>query len=283
MTWQLYTAICVLTLSVSILLQRILLHKYKTDPVAFSVVFQTITGIILTGIAIASGFDVAGLGSVWLAATAAIIFYGVGTVIYAKTLQLVEASAFSVLFATQAVWIMVLGLVLFGEHITMLQIIGTLLIFTSVLILVKNVRALALEKGTIYGLFTGLLFGVAITCSAYVGRHMDTLTWAALSFFGSAAVSLLIKPSIMHNLKPMFKNAVLLRLLLLGLFYSIGSATMLFAYKYGTLTLVSPLRQTGIIVTVLLALLFLKTERTRIGRKLAAAVICFAGVVLIVI
>ncbi len=283
MTWQLYTAISVLGLSVSVVLQRILLHKNKADPVAYSALFQLITAVIITIFALYNGISFAGLGTVWLVATICIVFFGLGTVVYAKTLQYVEASAFSVLFATQAVWIMILGLVLFNESITSLQIAGTLLIFASVTLLIKNIRKLKLDKGTLYGLLTGLLYGIAITCTAYVGRHTDTVTWAAISFYGGALVSLLVRPSAITKIRPMLKGETLTRLLLLGLFYAIGSTTMLFAYKYGTLTLVSPLRQTSIVITVLLALVLLKPERNRIGRKLLAAVLCFIGVALIVI
>lgn len=283
MSWQIYTVITVLGLSVSILLQRVLLYKYKTDPVAYSALFQLITALIITGFAVFNGVSFEGLASIWLVALICILFFGIGTVVYAKALQYVEASVFSVLFATQAIWIMILGILLFNENITVLQIIGTALIFASVLLLIKNITALALDKGTFYGLLAGLLYGIAITCTAYVGRHMDTLTWAALSFYGSAIVSLMVRPSAIYKMKPMLTGKVLSRLLLLGVFYAIGSVAMLFAYKYGTLTLVSPLRQTGIIVTVLLALLFLKAERNRVARKIIAATICFIGVVLIVI
>jgi len=283
MNWQLYTAISVITLAVSILLQRVLLHNDKTDPVAFSVVFQAITAVILSIFALYSGIHFDGLVAVWPAALTAMLVFGVGTIVYAKTLQRVEASAFSVLFATQAVWMMVLGLLLFGEHITTLQIIGTLLIFASVGILVRNARAVTLDAGTVYGLFTGLLFGIATTCAAYVGRHTDTLTWVAISFYGSALISLLAKPSVLGALGPLLKRAVLLRLFLLGVFYAVSAATMLFAYKVGTFTLVSPLRQTSIIATVLLALLFLRPERTGVTRKLIAAAVCFVGVMLVVL
>ena len=58
---------------------------------------------------------------------------------------------------------------------------------------------------------------------------------------------------------------------------------MLFAYQLGTFAIVSPLRQTSIIVTVLLALLLLPAERNRIGRKLLAAALCTLGVALVMI
>ena len=120
MTWQIYTVITVLGLSVSVLLQRVLLHKNKTDPVAYSALFQLITALIITVFAIYKGISFEGFASIWLVALMCVLFFGVGTVVYAKTLQYVEASAFSVLFATQAIWIMVLGILLFNESITII-------------------------------------------------------------------------------------------------------------------------------------------------------------------
>lgn len=283
MTWQLYTAISVLGLSVSIILQRILLHKHKTDPVAYSVLFQLFVAVILMVVSLMVGFSLEGISDVWLVATACIVLYGVGTVVYAKTLQRVEASAFSMLFATHAIWVMALGLLFFNESLTILQIIGSILLFVSVGMLAKNIKSIFTDKGTVYGLTTGVIFGLAITSWAYVGREVDTLSWAAISFVGSSFVSFLVSPMSYKKMAPMLKGAVASKMVLLAVFYSIGSTAMLFAYKYGTLTLVSPLRQTGIIVTTLLALLLLVQERNRIAIKITAACVSFAGVVLLVI
>lgn len=283
MSWQSYIVITVLFLSVSIILQRILLHKHKTDPVAFSTVFQGLVGSLLVVPVFVNGFSVEGYESIWFFALLSILCYGIGTVVYAKTLQVVEASVFSVLFATHAIWVMVIGVMLLDESLTLLQIAGSVLIFVSVGLLVQSKRAFMIDRGTALGLVTGLLFGVAVASTAYVGREVDTLTWVMISFFGSSLVSLLVSPKSIYKIKPMLKPVVLRKLLLLGVLYTVGSVAMVYAYKYGTFSVISPLRQTGIIVTVLLALLFLKSERNRIPRKLAAAFICFAGVVLLVV
>jgi uncharacterized membrane protein len=79
-------------------------------------------------------------------------------------------------------------------------------------------------------------------------------------------------------MRPLFKGRIFMRMLALAMFYAVGCAAMLFAYKYGEFSVVSPLRQAGVVLTVLLALLFLRQERTHIARKLIAAAICFAGV-----
>lgn len=283
MSWQLFTIISVLSLSISVILQRILIHRDKTDPFAYAVVFQGIVGILLMGIAVFYGFKLPGIEVVIVPAIISVIFFGIGHIVYAKTLQKVEASAFSVLFATQAVWIMILGIVLLGETMTVSQVAGTLLIFGGVGLLVKNFSAVVKDKGTLLGLLTGLMFGIAITAWSYVGRYTDPLSWAAISFIGTSLVAFLVRPKSIQKMKPLLKSNVLATLILLAVFYAVGSLAMLLAYKEGSFAIISPLRQTSIIVTVLLALILLPQERNRIQRKIIAALICAIGVVLIVV
>ena len=111
---------------------------------------------------------------------------------------------------------------------------------------------------------------------------MDVLSWTAISFIGTAMVVYLIKPSSTKHIQPLLATSVIPKLLVLGVLYGLGSLTMLYAYNAGTLAEVTPVRQTSIIVTTLLALLILKDERTRISTKLFAAAISFVGVVMIV-
>lgn len=282
MSWQLLTVISVLSLSVSVILQRMLIHKDKTDPFAYAIIFQAIVGVLLMTFALLHGFTLPGIQGLIAPAAISILCFGIGHIFYAKTLQKVEASAFSVLFATQAVWTMLLGILLLQERMSGLQIAGTVLIFISVGILAKNFRALLKDRGTILGLTTGLLFGVAIYFWSYVGRHTDGISWAAISFVATSLVLLIAQPSAVRKIKPLLRPATLTKLLLLGVFYGLGSLTMLFAYKYGTFAIVSPLRQTSIIFTVLLALTLLPGERNHIGKKLLAAAICTLGVMLII-
>ena len=282
MSWQLFTAISVITLSASVVLQRILLSKDKLDPYAYVVIFQAIVGSILMLFTLIFGFKLPGIENYILPAALSIVAFGLGHISYAKTLQLVEASAFSVLFATQAVWIMLLGILLFNESLTYIQIIGTVLIFGSVLLLVKNLSALQLDKSTFWGLLTGLFFGIAITSWSYVGRYTDPLSWAAISFVATAIVAYLVRPQTVRKIPELLSRNIILKLLVLGVLYAVGSLTMLYAYREGTFSVVTPLRQTSIIITVLLALLFIKAERNRISRKLMAAALCFVGVILIV-
>lgn len=283
MSWEILTATSVLALSISVILQKILLSKDKINLYAYAVVFQSLVGIMLMTVAFIVGFKLPHIEDVWVPALISVIAFGVGHVMYAKTLQVVEASAFSVLFATQAIWTMLFGIIVLHEKLTLLQILGTLLIFASVGMLVKNIRAVRLDRGTVLGLLTGFLFGIAVATWSYVGLHTDALSWAAISFILTAIVAYLVKPDSICSVPSLLKRNVLMKLIPLGIFYGIGSLAMIFAYKYGEFSIVTPLRQTSIIITVLFALLLLSSERNRIATKIAAAVVCFVGVALIVI
>lgn len=283
MSWQLFTLISVISLSISVVLQRILIHKDKTDPFAYAVLFQAIVGALLMVFAFGYGFHLPNIQNLLAPAIISVVCFGLGHIVYAKTLQRVEASGFSVLFATQAVWTMLLGIVLLGESMSALQVVGTILIFASVGILAKNFHTILKERGTLLGLLTGLLFGIAVYAWSYVGRYTDPISWAAISFVLTAFVAFAARPSSIQKMRPLLRFSVLSKLVALSVFYGLGSLMMLFAYKYGSFAIVSPLRQTSIVVTVLLALVLLPAERNRIRKKILAAAICTLGVVLIVL
>lgn len=279
MDWQLLTAISVIGLSVSVLLQRVLLANHKTDPLAYVIVFQAFVGVCTLVAALVHGFQMPDLHAVWFPAIACMVLYGVGHFVYAKALQKLEASVFAVLFATHAVWVSALGILVFHESLGLLKLIGAVLLFASVGLLIKQPKDVRPDTGTVLGLLTGLCFGLAITCWGYVGRHVaDGLSWSVLSFLVPSLLVLIVQPGAVRHMPTLFRGRTLIRIVTLALFYAAGCAAMLFAYKYGEFSVVSPLRQAGVILTVLLALAFLPAERTHITRKLIATAICFAGI-----
>lgn len=281
MAWQLLTAISVITFSISVLLRRVLLHQDKSDPIAYVIIFQGLVGV-LTGIyALVHGFHMPDFSQYWLAILATVLLYAAAHIVSTGAFQLVEASIFSVLFATSAIWTMLASLFLFNDHITFTQLIGVILVFVSVSLLVEQKSKFRLDRGTFLGLVTGMLFGIATAGWAYVGRHSDVPSWTALSFILPSLIVLLAKPKSVLKMRPFFRGSLLTRMLLLGVIFSISSLASLLAYTYGNVNLVAALQQTGIIVTTLLAIIFLN-ERTRLWRKGISAVICFIAVLLIV-
>ena len=207
--------------------------------------------------------------------------YGAGHVLYARTLKRVEASTFSILLNTNAIWIILMGYTVFHEHPHVVQLFGTVLILASVGIIAERSGTFRLEPGAMLGLLVGLIFGVAASAWVYVGKHSDVVTWTALSFAGTPMLLLLAQPASVRELTPFFDRMVLVRLVCLALFWGISNVAALAAYQRGPVSLIAPLQKTGVILTVLVAIIFLG-ERTRLWQKTVAASVCFLGVLLIV-
>lgn len=281
MAWQLLTAVSVITFSISILLRRVLLYNDKSDPIAYVVIFQGIVGT-LTGIyAIFHGIVLPDFSQYWFPILATIILYGLGHIVSAKSLQLIEASIFSILFASSAIWTMIVGLFLFSDRLNATQFIGAALVFMSIFALAENKKSLKLDRGIALGLLSSAIFGVAVAAWAYVGRRSDAPTWTALSFLGPSLFVLIFNPKVVLRMKPLLVRDVLIRMLLLGVIFSVSALASLLAYRDGNVNLVATLQQTGIIVTTVLGVIFLN-ERKNLRQKAVAAAICFAGVLLII-
>ncbi len=283
MTWQLYITAAVLLLSVAILLQRVILHSYKADDVAFAGTFQLVVAAVMLPWVLLHGASFHGLLAAWFPVALSTLGFGVGSVVYAKALRHIDASAFMVLFATQAVWIMLAGTALYHEKLGPAQIAGALFILISVGLLARNRAVFHGRQGVLLGLLTGLIFGISIAASAYVARNTEPITWTWLSFLLAGIASLLVSPRKIPLCKNLIRGTILRTMLLLGIVSAIGTVAMTYAYIYGPFSLVAPIRQTGILVTTLLAFAFLRDERTHVARKLVAAAVCTIGVVLLVI
>lgn len=282
MAWQVLTFLSVFLFSGAVVAQRRLLHRHQCDPHTFAVLSQTVVGVFALLFALVKGFAVPNFSGLWLPAIGSITLHGFGYIAHAKALQRMEASVFSVFYATQAVWIMLLGILLFHEHPTSMELLGVLCIFGSIALLLSDRRKQAFAGAAGLGLLTGLLFGLAVVCWVYVGRQVDTLSWAAIGFWGVAFTAFLARPRALYNVRSFLVKPVALHMLLIGLLLSAASIALLFAYAGGSVSAVSPLRQMSIVVTVMLALIILPQERTNIWRKLAAVGLCFLGALLIV-
>ena len=57
MSWQLLTIASVFMFAISLILQRVLLHKYKCEPFAYATVSQMLVGLITLVIAIFLGLN----------------------------------------------------------------------------------------------------------------------------------------------------------------------------------------------------------------------------------
>ena len=83
----------------------------------YVIIFQGLVGLLTGAYALLHGFHIPDIGRYWFAIIATILLYAAAHIVSARAFQLVEASVFSVLFASSAIWTMLVGLFLFQERL----------------------------------------------------------------------------------------------------------------------------------------------------------------------
>lgn len=281
MSWQILLSISVVTYSVSVILQRVLLRDNKSDPIAFAIVFQLITGSIIGVYAFAKGFSVPNFSLYFYNFILTIFLYSASNIFIFKSLKLTEASTFTIFFATRAFWSIIAAFFFLKESFSTQYFFGTVLIFVSIILVSFKSYNLRFNRGELYALIAALFFGIAFVNDAVILRTTDAPSYLFFDFTLPALVMWLIYPKSTFKMKALFNRDSSIKLTLLGILYAISAITVFLAYQIGhNASQIAPLSQTSTILTVLFAIILLK-EKDMFFRKILAAILSFIGVILL--
>ena len=281
LSWQILLAISVVTYSVSVILQKAILKNKKSDPVAYSIVFQIVTGLIIGIYALINGFKTPDLIPLIPNLIVMVLLYGIGNILIFKALKVADASSFTIMFSSRAIW-MILGAVIFlKESFSGQQLLGTLLIILSVILVSWKSGGLRMGKGVVFSLLGALAFGLAFTNDAYILNNFDVPSYLTFSFLLPPLLIWAVYPKSTAKMKPLFERGTFIKLLILGVIYAVSSISIFLAYQVGkNASQIAPLNQVSTILTVLLSMIFLKETDNKVI-KILGAIISFVGVVLV--
>lgn len=280
-SWQFLVGVSIICLSLSTLLQRVLLKEDNSDPVAYSAVFQLIVSGFLAIFAIFHGFHMPDLLRFWPNVVAMMFLYAITNALVFKSLAKIEASEFTVFFATRAIWTIVAAVLFLGEHFSQIQIIGTAFVLVSVLLVSYREKKLSFNKGIVFALIGACTIGIAFANDAFLLRSYDLTSYLVISFFLPALPIFVFYPKSLKHIKHFLNVRILLRMVSFCFLYAIAALTVYGAYQVArNAAELSAISQFATVLTVLLAVVFLK-ETTYVLRKLIGAILAFIGVVLI--
>jgi drug/metabolite transporter (DMT)-like permease len=282
MSWQLFLIISISAEVAGRLLQRIVLKDDKSDPVAYSVVVQLITGVLVGAFALVQGFSIPNLSEIWPHLLAMPVLWGLSNLFIYKSLKSTEASVFVILFSTRAVWQILAAIIFLNEVFTLYQVFGTVLILGSVLLVSSRNAKFSFKKGEVFAVLAAIFFGAAMINDAFVIRSFDVASYLTFGFFLPALLIWLIHPKKTSEIISVARNTSLWKTVLLAAFFGISALTTLLAYKIGSnAAQIGALSQVTTILTVFAAI-FLLSERKSLILKIIAGVISVLGVLLII-
>lgn len=281
MTWFVWAIISVLTTAVANLLQRVVMREKDSDAFGTTVIFQFATAA-LTGIfAFWNGFVLPPIGAYFWNFLASTLLWGLGSLSLFKAYQTLGSSEIAIISSLGAIVTIISSIVLLGESFTIVKTIGTILILTSIFLVIEKKGKFSFKKGTIYALITTLFYGLAVTNDAFILRTYDAVSYTSVVLFLPGVLLLALRPSAIASFKRLKNMTFTKNMLFLTIFYSTQAVAYYLALQVGgNASQLAPIYKSNIILTVLLAIVFLR-EKEKLAVKLFSAAIVTVGVLLV--
>lgn len=283
MSWQLLILISVTLYSVSVLLQRVILKENESQPVAYSMFFQLLVGIVIgiIGFVFADMSLPSNLGPLFWNLLLMVFLYAFSNVFIFKSLKQTEASRFTIAFATRAFFTILASSFLLKEFLNGPQLLGSLLIFSGVILVNLKSSGFKLDKGTILALMGAITFGIANTNDRYLLQTFNIYPYTTLAFIAPFLLLTFIYPKELRHIKLFLGKNVLKRVLLLSVVYALSAISFFAALQAANnSSQVATANLTSVIITVVLSAIILK-EKGDLLKKLAGALLSFIGLLLL--
>jgi bacterial/archaeal transporter family protein len=284
MNWLILTLISAVTLSLSRILQKVLLRNNETDTFAFSFIFPVLVSIIILGYTLITGtLEFPSLLPVWFNVVLMTIFYSAGSVLIYKAYKASPASEVSIIFASSSAWAVVAAIVFLGEKLAPVNIMGILSIILGIVVINYQKSSWKLEKGHLYALISACMFGVAFTNDILIIRYYSSAPpYIFMAFIVPALAILSYRPQLLAKTKYFFSAQILPKLLLTCVIYALSALTLYAAYQEGgNASAIIPIQQTNIVMTVVLSYFFL-SEKDKLAQKILGSLFVFLGAWLLI-
>jgi len=281
MNWLFLTILSVFGASVASTLQRVLMKGDKSNPYSYAVVFHLLLGFLNLCFALLYGSHFSLFsGNIFFLLLASLL-WGVCSIFLFKALQLLESSEATILSSLKVVFTIIAAIIFLQETFNIQKILGTVIILAATLLVVNLKNGFKFNKGVVYTLLMALFAGLAIVVDSANVQHYNVIAYNTITNCLSGFVILAFAPRSLGQWRHFIKPNFLAKMLPLAVFSVTQGLMYLTALTYGGNTAqVGTIRQSSVIVTVLLAVIFLK-ERNSLGRKLIAAILVTIGVILL--
>jgi len=280
MQWYYYLIINVTIFSLATLYQRVVLKNSK-DPILFYIVNGLIGGTILLSYGLYAGFKIPNLSDISLNLIMMTVLLGFGNMLTFNALKKVEASEYTVLFSTRALWSVVAAVFILEESFNLKQIFGATLIIASVFLVSWKKKSFRLNEGEMLTLLAASFFGLEFVNDSYLIGRTDLFFYMPLIFLLPAIFIGIINYKRVLKIRKIVTLKDTLKLALLALLFSVSATATLTAYQKGhNAAQIAILNQTSTILIVFLGIIFLK-ERSHLYLKIIAACVSLVGVFLV--
>jgi transporter family protein len=280
MTWFIFALISIFAIAIANIYQKLAMREIESDPLAAGIFFQFLLALITGIFAFFYGFHAPPFSQFpWYFLNSA-VFYAAGTFFIFKAIKEIEASELAILTAFSAIITIVGGIIFLGEPFSLQQALGTILILIAIII-VQRKTGLSGRRGMWLAIIGESFYAVAVVSDTHILKTYDAVSYTPVMSLLPGIILLLFNPRVVTKLKNYVNVAYVKNLSLYSFFYGIQAICYYVALNMGAnASQMAPLFRTQIILTVILAVIFLR-EKEKIPLKILGAVIAAVGVILL--
>ena len=280
MSWQIYLTISILLISLNGLFHRSILKDSSSDSRAHTIVFLGVGGIIAIILALFQGKFQFGFPFALLSNYILLILLAIPAFLLSyRAYQLIGASEVLIFLVTSRLWIVVGAYLFLHEPLTINKILGSVIVFIGVAIVLYDKKKFALNRGAIFALTAAFFYGMSEVNGYFILRSVNATNFLIYADLFPLFALILIQPKLIRKIGFYFKRQVAIKILLLCMTDTLGTIALYLAYQVGrNASVIGPLSSTRVILSVILATIFLK-ERKNITNKILGAIVTVIGVI----
>jgi len=282
MNWQFLITASIIFGSISNLLKRVIAKHTKSKPIAYSIFYMFIIGIAMTFFGLLSNqMILPNLKPLLPNLLLMGFFYGFANIFIFKSLKQIEASKFTILFSIRTFFTILASSFLLKEFLSTRQLLGVIVVFISIILINLKRFKFSLGKGELFALAGAICFGLAISNDRFLLQFFKPYPYTAISFLTASTVLAVIYPKELRHFKLFLNKDIFAKILILSILVGFNVLTFLAAlHASDNSSQVASISLSGGVVTVLLAIIFLK-ERKNLSKKIIAALIGLTGLILL--
>lgn len=283
MSWQFFLVLSILLFSLNSLFHKVIMREEQSDPYAQTIAFYGLVGIITWILTFFQG------GFHYLIPFHLLPYFlplmicsTLASVLVFTAMKRIDGSEVSILIATQRLWIVIAAVFFLAEPFSSRKLLGTIIILSGIAIALWKKKRFVINSAVGLVLVAAMLYGLAETASFYLLREMDALSLIVYISLVPALMLMLIRPASIPHLRFYLKRKYAVAIFLVSLNDTFATLFAYLSYQVGrNATQIGPLLATNTMLSVVLAIVFLK-ERTHMVQKVIGAAVVVGGIALVV-
>lgn len=195
--------------------------------------------------------------------------------------QVLDTSEVVIFATTSKLWNVFGGFLFLKEPISINKILGSIVIMIGIAFAIYTNGKFKINKGTLLVLISAFLFGVTDINGFFILQNISATSYQIYFYFLPVIATLAIQPKTLSKISYYFSFKRGIKVFLLSIFDVLGMLALFYSYQVGgRASVIGPLSATKVILTTILAMLFLK-ERKHLMNKLFGAMVTVLGIILL--